>query len=365
MQLLTPGATEHNVAAGVAAFKAGRPVVLTDDSDDSDGDTDDGHLVFAAEHATPALVAFAVRHGSGFLCVALPEADCDRLALPPMWQGDRSRTSQRVTVDALGTGTGISAAARAQTITALAAPDAVIGDFVRPGHVVPVAAHHGGVLARRRHTEAAVDLARLAGLSPAGALCSIVSQEHPGAVARGSELSRFAAEHGLVCLSVAELVEHRRRTEPQVVRAATTSMPTVRSPFQAVGYRGVHDTAEHVALVAGTIGDGWEVPVHVHRECLSGDILGAAVCGCRRALDEVMQTFATQGRGVVIYLRPLGTARTCGSPVPLDEWSSVAWILTDLGVRSVQQPGPEPARIDEWVPARPRRAAAALARIAG
>jgi len=361
MQLVMPGAADHCVAAALAAIDAGRPVVVADDP--ADGITD-GYLVFAAARATPALVAFTVRHGSGFLCVALPEANCDRLALPPMQHADPSRAAQRVTVDARGTGTGISAAARASTIATLASPDSVIGDFVRPGHVVPVAAHQGGVLARPRHCEAAVDLARLAGLAPAAGLCAIVSQEQPGAMARGAELGRFAAEHGLVCLSVAEMVEHRRRTEPQVVRAATTSMPTVRGPFQAVGYRGVHDAAEHVALVAGTIGDGWDVPVHVHRECLSGDILGSAMCGCRRALDEAMQSFASRGRGVVVYLRPPDAARTCGAPAPAAESSAAAWILTDLGVRSAQVPGPEPDRLEKWVAARPRRATAP-SRIAG
>ena len=340
---------------------AGKAVVVVDDADREN----EGDLIFAATRATPKLVAFTVRHTSGFLCVAMPGEECDRLALPPMrHQGrDRFQTAYRVTVDRRGTGTGISATARAATIAALAAPGSVATDFVRPGHVVPLLAQEGGVLRRPGHTEAAVDLARLAGLPAAGALCEIVSQERPGEMARGAELERFAKEHDLVLISIADLIQYRRRTEPQVRRVVTTSLPTEHGPFQAVGYAGRYDRAEHMALVAGPVdgGAGDDVPFHVHVECLSGDVLRSALCGCRRTLDDAMARFAAEGRGVVVYLRPADGARACAlleESAPDDTAATAAaeWILADLGVHPLPVPAePEPAQFDEWVAARRSR----------
>jgi 3,4-dihydroxy 2-butanone 4-phosphate synthase / GTP cyclohydrolase II len=242
----------QRVRAALAAIADGRPVVVVDDVDREN----EGDLIFAASLATPKLVAFTVRHTSGFVCVALPGEDCDRLALPPMHTeaGDRFHTAYRVTVDLRGTGTGISAASRAATIAALASPRSKAADFLRPGHVVPLMAQPGGVLRRAGHTEAAVDLVRMAGLPPAGALCEIVSEDQPGEMARGAELERFAKEHDLVLLSIADLIQYRRRHEPQVRRVVTTSLPTSHGPFQAFGYAGVHDGAEHMALVGATPG---------------------------------------------------------------------------------------------------------------
>jgi len=339
VNLHIPDVVGHRVLEAVAAIAAGRPVVVVDDADRED----EGDLIFAAACATPALVAFTVRHTSGFLCVALPGNECDRLALPPMHHrdGDRFGTAYRVTVDLRGTGTGISATARAGTIAALASPGSVAEDFVRPGHVVPLMARPGGVLGRRGHTEAAVDLARLAGLPAAGALSEIVSRERPGEMARGAELERFATEHDLVLLPIADLVAHRRRTEPQVRRAATTGLPTEHGSFVAVGYEGLLDGAEHLALVAGTVDDGRPVPVHLHTECLLGDVLRSTACTCRRSLDEAMTSFAAHGRGVVVYLRRPGRTRTCGTLDPCDAagLTGVAeWILTDLGVKAVPVP---------------------------
>jgi 3,4-dihydroxy 2-butanone 4-phosphate synthase/GTP cyclohydrolase II len=277
-----------------------------------------------------------VRHTSGFVCAALPGEECDRLTLSPMWQEneDRFRTAYQVTVDLRGTGTGISATARAATIAALASPGSTAQDFVRPGHVVPLRARPHGVLERAGHTEAAVDLARLAGLPPVGALCEIVSEDQPGEMARGAELERFAKEHDLELLSMADLIRFRRRTEPQVRRVVETSLPTAYGPFRAIGYTGVNDRAEHVALVAGSAAGA--VPVHVHTECLSGDVLGSTACACRRELDAVIASFAAEGRGVVVYLRSDGPARACdlfGSGADLDAQTAVAeWILADLGV---------------------------------
>jgi 3,4-dihydroxy 2-butanone 4-phosphate synthase/GTP cyclohydrolase II len=333
--LLSDDPIDRRVRRAVAAVAAGRPVVVVDDADREN----EGDLIFAAALATPELLAFTVRHTSGYVCVALSGADCDRLNLPPMHHssGDRFGTAYRVSVDLRGTGTGISAASRARTIAALAAPESVAGDFLRPGHVVPLRARDGGVLTRPGHTEAAVDLARLAGQPAVGGLCEIVSREKPGEMAHGPELLRFATDHELEHLTIAELIEYRRRTEPQVARVVTTSLPTEQGAFRAIGYRGVHDAAEHVALVAGVVDDGPDVPVHVHVECLTGDVLRSSACNCRAALDEALKAIATGGRGVIVYLRPAGPARVCPAltgDAAEDRRFTANGILADLGVRT-------------------------------
>jgi 3,4-dihydroxy 2-butanone 4-phosphate synthase/GTP cyclohydrolase II len=298
----------------VAAIAAGRPVVVADDADRED----EGDLIT-----------------SGFLCVALTEDDCDRLVLPPMHrQGDDPfDTAYRVTVDHRGTGTGISATDRATTTAALAAPESTAADFTRPGHVVPLMARAGGVLRRPGHTEAAVDLARLAGLPPAGALCELVSSERPGEMARGAELTRFANEHDLVFLTVADLISHRRQTEAQVRRLS--ALPSPRGRLQPVSYEGSYDGAQHVALVAGPLGD--DVPVYVHTECLTGDVMRSNACRCGRVLTEATARFTAQGRGVIVYLRPSSGPRPCAqSDGDLAALAVARWILTDLGVRSAR-----------------------------
>lgn len=358
---------DRRVRDALHAIAAGRPVVVVDDADREN----EGDLVFAAAAATPELVAFTVRHTSGFVCVALPESECDRLRLPPMHHDnqDRFRTAYRVTVDLRGSGTGISAAARAATIAALASPSSTPHDFTRPGHVVPLMARAGGVLTRPGHTESAVDLARLAGLAPAGALCEIVSVERPGEMARGPELERFADEHGLVLLTVDDLIRFRLRTEQQVQRVVTTSLPTEFGRFEAVGYRATGDGAEHLALVAGSLDDlDPSVPVHVHTECLSGDVLRSSVCDCRRSLDEAMRRFATAGRGVVVYLRPTGRAGGCdlfgaSAAEPVAATALTGWILADLGMRAAPTTGGS-TRLEVLADVR-RRRDTALQRIAG
>lgn len=297
------------VQAALSTIAEGRPVVVVDDFDREN----EGDLIFAAEQATPELVAFMVRHTSGFVCVALTEPDCVRLNLPPMHHDndDPYRTAYCVAVDLCDNGTGISARARSRTIAGLGDPTMTADDFQRPGHVVPLRAREDGVLARRGHTEAAVDLARLAGLQPAGALCEIVSTEQVGAMARGPELQRFAAEHDLVLISIDDLVRYRQRMEPLVQRVVSTSLPTEHGRFQVVGYSG-RDQVEHLALIAG---DPHRIsattPVHVHHECLTGDVLRGQVCRCGSDLNDAMHRFASRGDGVVVYLR--SGARVCGS----------------------------------------------------
>ncbi|MGH3837743.1 MAG: 3,4-dihydroxy-2-butanone-4-phosphate synthase, partial [Pseudonocardiaceae bacterium] len=239
----------------IADVAAGRPVIVVDDEEREN----EGDLIFAAARATPELLAFMVRYTSGYICVALTGDDCDRLDLPPMFHTnqDKRGTAYTVTVDAReGVTTGISAADRARTIRLLADPDAKSVDFIRPGHVVPLRAKEGGVLRRPGHTEASVDLARLAGLPPAGALCEIVSAKEDGEMARRDELEVFAAEHHLALITIADLIAYRRRFEKQVERVAEARIPTVHGEFRAIGFDSLLDGVEHIALVTGDIGDG-------------------------------------------------------------------------------------------------------------
>lgn len=326
--------TDVRVRRAIAAVAAGRPVVVTDDTED-DGD---GQLVFAADAATSKLLAFTIRHTSGYVRVALPGAECERLNLPPMC----GTGADRVSVDRRGTGTGISASDRARTIAALAAPGATASDFLRPGHVVTLEAGPHGVLGRPGPAEAAVDLARLGGRRAAGVLCEIVSRERPAAMASGTELDEFADEHGLAIVSIAELAAYRRRTEPQVVRVTETVMPTRRGVSRVIGFRGVHDEGEHLAVIVGAADAGGPVAVHVHVECLTGDVFGSTACRCGAELDGALATMAADGGGVIVYLRPPGAMRACGlvglddAPTPELGAETVAWILRDLGMSTVR-----------------------------
>src|SRR5690242_2171269 len=224
-----------SIERAIADIKSGKAVVVVDDEDREN----EGDLIFAAELATPELVSFMVRYTSGYICVPITEAEADRLDLPPMFRvnQDRRGTAYTVTVDAReGVSTGISASDRATTIRLLADPDASAADFSRPGHVVPLRARDGGVLRRPGHTEAAVDLAVLAGLQPAGVLCEIVSEKDPSGMARAEELRVFADEHDLALISIADLISYRRRFEKLVERIASARVPLRYGEFTAVGY---------------------------------------------------------------------------------------------------------------------------------
>ena len=290
------------IERAIADIAAGKAVVVVDDEDREN----EGDLIFAAEKATPELVAFMVRYTSGYICVPLPESICDRLDLPPMYHTnqDRRGTAYTVTVDAAqGVSTGISATDRAHTMRLLADPDSVPADFTRPGHVVPLRAREGGVLRRPGHTEAAIDLAKLAGLAPAGVLCELVSQKDDGDMARREELEIFAADHDLALITIADLIAYRRRTESQVKRVAEARIPTAHGTFRAVGYDSLLDGIEHIALVYGEIGDGENLLVRVHSECLTGDVFGSLRCDCGPQLDAALGMVAAEGRGVVLYVR--------------------------------------------------------------
>jgi 3,4-dihydroxy 2-butanone 4-phosphate synthase/GTP cyclohydrolase II len=344
-------------------LKAGKAVVVVDDEDREN----EGDLIFAAEMATPELVSFMVRYTSGYICVALTETECDRLDLPPMHHtnSDSFRTAFTVTVDARqGITTGISSSDRAHTIRLLGDSAAVATDLVRPGHVLPLRAREGGVLRRPGHTEAAVDLARLAGLAPAGALCEIVSQKNEGEMARGEELRIFADEHDLTLITIADLIAHRRRFEKHVVRVAQARIPTAHGDFTAFGYDSLLDGIEHIAMVRGDLGTeldtGEDVLVRVHSECLTGDVMGSMRCDCGPQLDAALAAVAEEGRGVVLYMRghegrgigllhklqayqlqeagadTVDANLALGLPADARDYGMGAQILADLGVRSMR-----------------------------
>ncbi|MFD7639287.1 bifunctional 3,4-dihydroxy-2-butanone-4-phosphate synthase/GTP cyclohydrolase II [Kitasatospora sp. NPDC059795] len=350
------------VERAVADIALGRAVIVVDDEDREN----EGDIVFAASAATPELMAFTVRYSSGVICVPMPGADLDRLRLPPMTQvnEDRKGTAYAVSVDARdGVDTGISAADRARTVRLLGSAATEATDLTRPGHVFPLRAVDGGVLARPGHTEATVDLVRLAGLPPAGAIAEVVNDD--GTMARLPELHAFARRHGLAIISIADLIAYRRRTELHVDRAAVTALPTDHGDFTAVGYRGTIDGVEHLALVAGGLDadgklpDGEDVLVRVHSECLTGDVFSSLRCDCGPQLHASLRAVAEAGRGVVLYLRGhegrgIGLAHKLrayelqergrdtvdanldqGLPADARDYSIGAQMLADLGVRSL------------------------------
>ncbi len=302
------------VDRAIADIAAGKAVVVVDDLEREN----EGDLIFAAAKATPELMAFTIRHSSGVICVPMPAEMLDRLEIPLMTphNRDRMRTAYTISVDARdGVSTGISAADRAHTARVLADSATEPWELTRPGHVFPLRYRRGGVLVRRGHTEAAVDLARLAGLTPAGVLVEVVNDD--GTMKRSPELRAFADEHGLAMISIDELVRYRHRTEVLVERVAQTRLPTRHGDFTAYGYRSTIDGSEHLALVYGdlvstgsTDGGGRstdEAPepvlTRVHSECLTGDVFGSQRCDCGPQLDEALEQVVAAGRGVVVYLR--------------------------------------------------------------
>jgi 3,4-dihydroxy 2-butanone 4-phosphate synthase/GTP cyclohydrolase II len=299
------GIRMDSIERAVADIAAGRPVVVVDDEDREN----EGDLIFAASKATPELMAFTIRHSSGVICVPMPGPMLDRLEIPLMTphNKDRMRTAYTISVDARdGVTTGISAADRAHTVRVLADSATEPWEITRPGHVFPLRYRDGGVLARRGHTEAAVDLARMAGLTPAGVLVELVNDD--GTMKRAPELRAFADEHGLTMISIEDLVRYRRRNEVLVTRVAETRLPTRHGDFTAYGYTITVDDSEHVALVygelSGSSGSGGEpVLTRVHSECLTGDVFGSDRCDCGPQLDEAMDRIVAEGRGVLVYLR--------------------------------------------------------------
>jgi 3,4-dihydroxy 2-butanone 4-phosphate synthase/GTP cyclohydrolase II len=289
-----------SVEEAVEEIRGGRMVIVVDDVDREN----EGDLILAAEKATPEALAFMIRHTSGVVCMPITGDRLDELSVPLMVTGseDLQRTAFTVSVDVVhGTTTGISAADRAATIRAMIDPATTPSDLVRPGHVFPLRYREGGVLKRAGHTEAAVDLARLADLTPAGVLGEIVNDD--GTMARLPDLSRFAARHGLKIISIADLIEFRRRRERLVEKVAEARIPTIYGEFRAVGYESMVDGRVHVAMVLGDVGDGEGILVRVHSECLTGDVFHSLRCDCGTQLDDALGKIGAAGRGVLLYIR--------------------------------------------------------------
>ncbi|MER5258453.1 MULTISPECIES: bifunctional 3,4-dihydroxy-2-butanone-4-phosphate synthase/GTP cyclohydrolase II [unclassified Streptomyces] len=357
------------VEAAIRDIAAGRPVVVVDDEDREN----EGDLVIAAEKATPEIIAFMMSECRGLICAPMEGDELDRLQLPQMVENNTEsmRTAFTVSVDASGAHgvtTGISAADRATTLQMLAAGTFEPTDFVRPGHIFPLRAKSGGVLVRNGHTEAAVDLARLAGLRPAGAIVEIAGED--GTMLRLPELIPFARKHGLTIISIEDLIAYRSSSEPKVRREAEVRLPTAFGDFTAYGYRSTVDGVEHVALVHGEIAEGDDVLVRIHSECLTGDVFHSLRCDCGPQLEASMRRITDEGRGVVVYLRghegrgigllsklrayelqergsdTLDANLELGLPADARDYGAGARILDDLGVRSVRLMTNNPDKTD-------------------
>ena len=293
--------TFTSIEDALSDIRAGKFVIVADDEDREN----EGDLICAAELVTPAMINFMIKKAGGLICLAMTGERVDQLGLAAMAESnlDAYRTAYTVSIDAssrFGVTTGISAQDRATTIRVAVDPATTAADLRHGGHVFPLRAREGGVLQRVGHTEAAIDLARLAGLSASGVICEILNED--GSAARRQQLERFAQEHGIAFITVAQLVAHRLKTERLVHRIAEARLPTEHGDWRIVGYRNDVDTHEHVALVFGDLADGENVLVRMHSKCLTGDVFHSLRCDCGWQLDTAMEMIAAAGLGVVVYL---------------------------------------------------------------
>ena len=341
----------------IAAIGRGEMVIMVDDEDREN----EGDLIFAAEAADPAKMGFVLRHSSGIICLPIEGERLDELEVPMMVarNTDVRRTAFTVSIDAAeGTTTGISAADRTRTVLAVLDPETRPQDLARPGHMYPLRYEPGGVLKRAGHTEAGVDLARLAGMYPAAVLAEVMNDD--GTVAMLPDLQKFADEHGLLIGTIADLIAYRRQQEKLVERIVEARIPTQYGSFQAFGYRSLVDERQHMALVYGEVGDGEGVLTRVHSECLTGDVFGSLRCDCGDQLDQALARVSEAGRGVVLYIRghegrgigllhklaaynlqdggmdTVDANVNLGLPVDARDYGVGAQILYDLGVRSMR-----------------------------